>query len=474
MSHGNPAAFPEAARAALADAHLSQVLKRATGGLAGMRRRTVEAMPEFEALRDAAQAIKDHTLAHLDLYLEAFEARVTARGGQVHWCRDAAEARDTILALCRAAGARTVTKSKSMATEEIGLNDHLASHGVAAVETDLGEYIIQLRGEAPSHIVAPALHLSKEEVAETFRTAHPALPPDRALTDIPALVGEARAVLRERYLATDVAVTGANVLVAETGSAVIVTNEGNADLLQANPKLHILLAPIDKIVPTVEDANAVLRVLARSATGQDAATYTTWIQGPRGADEAEGAGEYHVVLLDNGRSRLLGTEFQPMLRCVRCGACLNRCPVFAAVGGHAYGTVYPGPMGSVIEPALLGIEKAAHLPFASTLCGACETVCPMRIPLTRLLRRWREEAFRRRLPPSRPVRWGLAAWAFAVRRPALYHALTALTARLFAAAGGKDRRIGRSCLDPAWTRLRDLPAPEGKTFLEQWTRRGRS
>ncbi|HRX34786.1 MAG TPA: lactate utilization protein B, partial [Aestuariivirga sp.] len=333
-----------------------------------------------------------------------------------------------------------------------------------------GEYLIQLRGERPSHIIAPAIHLTRDQVEEDFRRAHTHLDPKRDLTEIPAMVEEARNVLRQKYFEADVGVTGANFLIAETGTSIIVTNEGNGDLTQLLPKVHIVIASIEKIVPTLEDTATILRVLARSATGQDFSNYTTLSTGPRRADDPDGPEEYHVVILDNGRSNVLGTEFQDMLRCIRCGACLNHCPVYQAVGGHAYGWVYPGPIGSVVTPALIGIENAAHLPNASTFCGRCEEVCPMRIPLPRMLRTWREKEFERHLQPS-SIRWGLGVWAWFAKRPKLYHAVTGLAARMLHNLGLDKGRLRRLPLASGWTGSRDFPAPQGKTFHQLWKER---
>ncbi|MBA3446496.1 MAG: lactate utilization protein, partial [Pseudaminobacter sp.] len=319
-------AFKQNSADALADVQLQKALGNVRSGFIDKRRKAVDALPEFDALRDSARAIKDHALNHLDLYLEAYEARVKASGGHVHWAETAADARNIILDICRAAGARTVTKGKSMITEEIALNDFLSENGIRPVETDLGEYIIQLRGEYPSHIIAPAVHLNKEQVEADFRRVHDHLPFARDLSEPEALLNEARRVLRSAYFEADVGITGANFLVAETGTSIIVTNEGNGDLTQILPKVHVVLASIEKIVPTLEDAAQILRVLARSATGQEMSVYTTLSTGPRRPGDPDGPEEYHVVLLDNGRSAMLGTEFQEMLRCIRCGACMNHCP----------------------------------------------------------------------------------------------------------------------------------------------------
>ncbi|MHA1569973.1 MAG: lactate utilization protein B, partial [Alphaproteobacteria bacterium] len=372
-------AFKQNARRALADASLQRALGLMRTGFIGRRAAAAARLPEFDDLRDHARRIKDHTLAHLDFYLERYERKVVETGGTVHWARTAEDARQAVLGICRLVGARTVTKGKTMIGEEIAINDFLEENGIVPVETDLGEYIIQLRREPPSHIIAPAIHVNRDEVALAFRAHHGELDPARALDDGPSLLAEARGQLRDKFLAADVGITGANFLIAESGTSVIVTNEGNGDLTQTLPRVHIVLASIEKVVPTIEDSCTILRVLARSATGQEMSVYNTFSTGPRRRGDLDGPEQYHVVLLDNGRAALLGGEFQDILRCIRCGACLNHCPVYGAVGGHAYGWVYPGPMGAVLDPGLLGIKAAGHLPNASSFCGRCEEVCPMGI-----------------------------------------------------------------------------------------------
>src|SRR5690606_19873012 len=316
------------------------------------------ALPEFEALRDQARDLKDHILAHLDYYLETFEAAVQRAGGEVHWCATYAEAREAALGICRAVDAKTVTKGKSMITEEMALNDYLLAHDIEPIETDLGEYIIQLAHEYPSHIIAPALHKTKDQVSDLFVQHHEKYGFTERVTDPQALVGEARKVLRDKYAAADVGITGANFLIAETGSTVIVTNEGNGDLTQSLPGTHIVVSSIEKVVPTLEDASLFLRLLARSATGQEMSVYTTFSTGPRRKDDLDGPARFHVVLVDSGRSDLLGTNKQELLRCLKCGACMNHCPVYQAVGGHSYGWVYPGPIGAALNPHMVGIEEA--------------------------------------------------------------------------------------------------------------------
>jgi L-lactate dehydrogenase complex protein LldF len=465
--------FKDNAKAALADADLQNALKFVEVNFIARRREVADELPEFEALRDSARDIKDHTLAHLDLYLEAYEKRVVAHGGQVHYAVTGADAQRIILHICRKLGARMVTKGKSMVAEEIGLNDFLAANGVTPVETDLGEYIIQLRHEMPSHIIAPAVHLTKAQIESDFRRVHTHLPANRNLVEPTSLLAEARGVLREKFLTADVGITGANFLVAETGASVIVTNEGNGDLTQTLPKAHIVLASIEKLVPTLEDLSQLLRVLARSATGQEMSVYTTLSAGPRRPGDPDGPSEYHVVLLDNGRSSMLAGAFRDMLRCIRCGACMNHCPIYHAVGGHAYGWVYPGPMGAVLTPSLIGIDKAGHLPNASTFCGRCEEVCPVRIPLPRMMRTWREREFEQHLSPA-TARAGLAFWGFFAKRPRLYGIATAMAARLLARAGRARGRFSWLPFASGWTRHRDFPAPQGGTFQAQWNReRGR-
>jgi L-lactate dehydrogenase complex protein LldF len=458
--------FKQNAHEALSDARLQGALAYA-GNFASRRAAAAERLPEFEALRDSARAIKDHTLAHLDLYLEAYERKVRESGGEVHYAQDAKEACRIVIDLCRSLGAKSVTKGKSMVSEEIGLNHALEAAGIEAVETDLGEYAIQLRGETPSHIIAPAIHLTKRDIEGDFRRAHRDLPPDRDLSEPEKLLAEARAILRAKFFAADAGITGANFLVAETGTSIIVTNEGNGDLTQLLPNAHIVVASIEKVVPTLEDAAQLLRVLARSATGQDASVYTTLSTGPRRPDDPDGPSSYHVVLIDNGRSSMLGGEFEDVLRCIRCGACMNHCPVYQAVGGHAYGWVYPGPIGSVLTPALIGVKEGGPLPNASTFCGRCEQVCPVRIPLPKMMRHWREREFERHLSPA-TFRGGLGFWAFFATRPALYRLATDIAARALHLAGRRKGRFSRLPLAAGWTQWRDLAAPEGATFQSRW------
>lgn len=461
------AAFKENAGRALKDAGLQLALQHVGEGFIQKRRRAIDALPDFEAMRHQATAIKDHTLAHLDSYLEQFESAVRASGGHVHWARTPDEARDIVLKICQDAGAQRVAKGKSMVGEEIDLNRGLEEAGLDTVETDLGEYIIQLAEEPPSHIIAPAIHKTADDIAVLFRKHHGRYGMDAPLDSPRAIVDEARQVLREAFLKADVGITGANFLVAETGSTVLVTNEGNGDLSATLPRVHIALAGLEKVVPTLADAQLMLRLLTRSATGQETTAYTTWHTGPRREHDPDGPAAFHVVLLDNGRSEMLGGSFRDMLRCIRCGACLNHCPVYGAIGGHAYGWVYPGPMGAVLTPLMRGLPEAGDLPNASTLCGRCEQVCPMSIPLPDMLRRLRERQHDMRLD-GRRSRWGVRVWGWLTRSPAIYHQVFRFAARGLALAGRRKGVLRRVPLAGGWTDSRDLPVPQGETFQAAW------
>ena len=466
----DPTRFVEASHEALHDERLKPALGRLKTHFALGRSYAVSRYPDFEAMREQGRAIRDYALSRLDTLLETFEKRVTARGGHVHWARNAEEARGIILGILEEAGAKTVIKGKSMVSEEIALNPHLESAGIVPVETDLGEYIIQLRHEPPSHIIAPAFHLSKEDVAQSFREAHTKLDPERALGERSALVAEARRILRDKFESADAGITGANFLSAEEGAAVIVTNEGNGDLSRLLPRTHIVLTGIEKIVPDLDDVSVLLRLLTRSATGQEISSYVTVMSGPRSPGETDGPENYHVVLLDNGRSRLIGTEAEDVLRCIRCSACLNHCPIYGAVGGHAYGATYPGPIGAALNPALMGVAKAHHHPNASTFCGRCAEVCPVMIPLPRIMRYWRAREYAEGLAPKAAV-FGLSVWAFAAKRPWLYRAVASLAARVLKLAAGRRGSVRALPLMNGWFVARNFPAPQGKTFHEQWKTR---
>ncbi len=463
--------FKKRSTAALLDPELKRAMGKAKGGFQEKRRNAVDALPEFEALRQTARELKEHTLHNLDFYLERYEQAVTASGGQVHWASTTDEAREIILKICRDAGAKRVTKGKSMVGEEMGINEALERAGFEPVETDLGEYIIQLAKEPPSHIIAPAVHKTKDQITDLFHAHHQKYGLTGRVTEVAAIVNEARTVLREKFLSADVGITGANFLIAETGSSIIVTNEGNGDLTNTLPRVHIVTAGIEKVVPTLEDVSTILRLLARSATGQEMSVYTTFSTGPKRTQDLDGPSEYHVVLLDNGRSQMLGNEFHEMLRCIRCGACMNHCPVYQSVGGHAYGWVYPGPMGSVLTPLMVGLDKSFDLPNACTLNGRCKEVCPMGIPLPDMLRKLRERGYDQRLMPPR-ARAALRLWAYFARRPKLYRLATRIGMGLLGALGKRRGRFRWLPFASGWTDARDLPAPQGVTFQTALKKRG--
>ena len=459
--------FKANARVALNDPQLQRALSGLPGGLVAQRTAARDKLPEFEDLRDVGRDIRDHTLAHLDLYLTEWETKAKAAGAHVHWAPTAADAREIIETICRDAHAKIVTKGKSMISEEINLNHHLEGKGFEVVETDLGEYLVQIRKETPSHIIAPAIHLTQDQVEADFRRLHTHLPKDRVLVEAAQLVNEARQILRQKFVQADVGITGANFLIAETGSTIIVTNEGNGDLTQSLAKTHVVIASIDKVLPTLEDVSSILRLLARSATGQEFSTYTTFSTGHRRKGDPDGPENYHVVLLDNGRSELLATEMREVLRCIRCGACMNHCPVYNAIGGHAYGWVYPGPIGAVLTPSLIGVKVAGHLANASTFCGKCEAVCPMKIPLPKLMRLHRETEFDLGNVP-RGFAFGLKTWAWFARRPKVYQLASRFGIAALGALGRSKGAFKSLPFAGGWTKYRDFPAPQGRTFQQLW------
>ena len=455
--------FKQRASANLHNPKLQQALKRVQIKFVPGRASAVGELENFEEIREAAKQIRDHTIAHLDVYLERFEREAVARGAVVHWAESTADVNNIVLEIAAQHAVRKVVKSKSMVSEECALNDALEAAGIQVVETDLGEYILQLAKEAPSHIVAPVIHKNKEEISDLFELHHH----KPRNEDIAALCREAREVLRPHFLSADMGISGANFLVAETGSALIVTNEGNGRLATTLPRVHVAITGIEKVVPTLEDVTTLLRLLPRSATGQSITNYVSVLTGIKGKQDSDGPEHFHIILLDSGRSKLLGTEMQPMLRCIRCGACMNHCPVYQAVGGHAYGWVYPGPMGSILTPLYVGIENALDLPNASTFCGQCEVVCPVKIPLPDLMRHLREKQMQRGLRPWQE-RLALRLWAWAAQRPALYGLGTGIAVRALKWMGGKDGLIHTlpMTLGSGWTDGRDMPAPAGRTFRE--------
>src|ERR1051326_6039882 len=453
MNHLSSETFKENAKAALADVQLRGALKNATSLFGEKRKQAVAAVPNWEELRNQARAIKDEVLSDLNRYLKEFVRNAENRGATVHWARDAVEANQIICDLALARKARTVVKSKSMTTEETHRNDALEAAGMQVVETDLGEYIIQLAGEPPSHIIAPAIHKTRHQIGELF-TAELGMPPT---DDIDKMTSTARAKLRDRFAAADVGISGVNFAIAETGTIVIVENEGNIRLTTSLPRLHIAMMGIEKVIPRFADLDVFLKLLPRSGTGQKLTTYQSFITGVKRTPEDEGPEEVHIVLLDNGRRRMLAHPVtRQSLACIRCGACLNACPVYQQVGGHAYGSVYPGPIGAVITPQLMGIEKASQLPYASSLCGACRDVCPVKIDIPQLLLHLRAEISPRK--GSVAERLAFKLWARVMTSPALY--------RMSSVAGRLLQRVVP--ISRAWTNGRDLRPIESKSFHELW------
>ena len=475
--HSQAMHFQARAGEKVRDPVLQRALQSARPLFVGKRAQAIASLPEdgldFELLRSTAENIRNRTLADLDVWLDIFEARATAAGAEVLWARDGDEVGRLVAEIARQNGVAKAVKSKSMLSEEAHLNEALAAAGIRPVETDLGEYIVQLAGETPSHIIAPAIHKTLAEVEALFAAEHGRPIQTRTSADIPALTREARSVLRQHFLSAEMGITGANFLIAETGSAALVTNEGNGRMVTTLPRIHVVVTGIEKLLPTLEDFATLMRLLPRSATGQSISNYVSLLTGTRRPGDQEGPEKTIFILVDNGRAKLLGSAYQDMLRCIRCGACMNHCPVYFSLGGHAYGWVYPGPMGSVLTPLYTGLENALDLPQATTGCNQCGSVCPVRIPLPKLMHRLREEQNERRLRPW-SERLGLKLWAWLAGKPALYRWLSRRAARYLnwlADGAGRIRVFG---LAPGWTVGRDLPVASGKTFHELYAARKRA
>jgi L-lactate dehydrogenase complex protein LldF len=458
-------AFPAAAREALADAQLRANLRNATDTIRDKRDRVVAEVPDWQQLREAGRAIKADVLAHLDTYLVQFEAAVTRAGGHVHWAADAAECNAIVLEVARAHAVSEVVKVKSLTTDEIGLNAALAAGGVGALETDLAELILQLDGDWSSHILVPAIHRNRTEIRDLFRRTIA----DPTLTDDPRELAEAsRVYLREKFLTAQMAVSGANFGVAETGTVCIVESEGNGRMCTTLPPVLVTILGIEKLVPAFTDLEVFLQLLPRSSTGERMNPYTSLWTGVTAGDGPE---EFHVIILDAGRTRVLADEVgRQALHCIRCSACLNVCPVYSRTGGHAYGSVYPGPIGAILTPQLQGVERAPSLPFASTLCGACYEVCPVMIDIPSVLLHLRAKVVQAVGKRPEQAAMASAGWLFEGRRRfAFAQRLGRLAQRPFLREGTIRRLPGPL---RAWTRTRDLHPLAGESFREWWERRG--
>jgi len=468
--------FQEKIAEALGDDRLQQAIQTATGRLKQQRLNVIadDVLPDYQELRAQARDLKEHTMDHIDHYLEEFQRNVEARGGRVVYCEDAVAVADFILQLANERSARLIVKSKSMTTEELDLNERLEHHGLESVEPDLGEYILQLAHERPYHIVAPALHKTRYDVADVL-TERLHVPRETVIEKQTAL---ARSVLREKFLAADIGISGANFLVADSGAIVLVENEGNARLTTSAPRIHIAVAGIEKMIPRAQDLAVFLKLLARSATGQLLSVYTSFLSGPRRQDEIDGPDEFYVLLLDNGRTRLLADrEKRQSLYCIRCGACLNTCPVYRRIGGHSFPWVYSGPIGAILTPQFQGLMREPELPFASSLCGACAEVCPVKIEIPKILLALRAETQQAgaREGKSRLERLAFRIFAWMMRHPAAYEMAGRMAASLAGSSDGKWLRSVPPMLNVGpirnWLQERDLPAPPARSFRQIWRQR---
>jgi len=463
---GVPLNFYERVEAGLANKVMRQALANGTGSFSAKREAALDTLPQPDALRDQARLMRRHTIANLDYYLEQLTANVEKAGGVVHWAVNAEAARAIVGEIARQNGVRTIIKAKSMVSEEIHLNAALEAVGLEVVETDLGEYIAQLDHDHPSHIIVPVLHKTRQEIGRLFTTRLGV-----NYTDDPTeLARIARRVLRQKFLQADMGISGVNFGVASTGTLTVVTNEGNGRMTTSLPRIHVALMGLERLVPTPADLAVVLQLLARSATGQKLSVYTTMLTGPRRPTDADGPEQLHLVVVDNGRSRILQTELAEILTCIRCGACLNACPVYRSIGGHAYGHTYPGPMGSVLSPLFGGLGEYGDLPHASSLCGACREACPVRINLPELLLRLRRATIEAGQAPM----WlnvGLKNYALAAVNPWLWQ-MGAKAARQALNLTAQDGWI-EELPGPlgAWTDGRDFPALAAESFQERWANR---
>lgn len=461
--------FERVSAQALADPKLKKALTNFTDRSRASRRKAVDGVSNWEDLRSEARRIKEEVIGNLGHHLLELEKSVTERGGRVHWAKDAEEATAIVVGIAKENGVRNVVKSKSMTTEEIELNKSLISNGISTVETDLGEYIVQISDDHPFHIITPAIHKTKKDISKLFseKFGVPEYDEPQQLTDI------ARRELREKFLSADMGISGVNFAVAETGTVAIVENEGNARLATTLPDIHVAIMGIEKIVPKFEQLSIFLSLLARSATGQKSSTYVSLITGPRREGERDGPRQFHLVFLDNGRSDIAKSEkTRESLYCIRCGACINICPVYRQVGGHSYGWVYSGPIGAVITPQLNDLEKTGDLPFASSLCGACREVCPVKIDFPHVLLSLREKVVRKKKEKAGTEnffeRAAFSIWSFIFSNP-FYYDLTGKIMVFLQYLWKKDEELQRVPYPfSKWTKEKNLPAFSKKPFRKRW------
>ena len=461
--HAKPENFYRNVEEALAQPNLKATIRRTTDKAEQKRAEAIARFPGFDKARQQGQKIKDHVIKHMAYYLEQFERNAAAQGTVVHWASTGEQASQIVLDICQQHQAKKITRSKSMLGEEIGLSYALDNTGYERIETDLAEHIIQLAGDPPSHIVWPAMHRSREDVVKLFRKHHNDPTYSEEITD---LVRSARRELRLKFFSADIGISGANFLLADSGSSCTVTNEGNAELTTTPPKVHIVTAGIEKLVPSMAHAIPLLRLLTRSATGGEITQYNTFHNGPKRPNDADGPEECHIVLVDNGRTKMLAENMQDMLRCIRCGACMNHCVVYKHIGGHAYGSVYPGPMGSVLTPHLEGLDKAQKQTHACTLNGRCEEVCPVNIPLPTLLRALRSKSWDKKYEPimNRTV---VSLFSLLAKHPRIFQWFLSIGVMIMQCFNRKGW-IHYMPLTSGWTKNRDLPTPEPTTFMQQY------
>jgi L-lactate dehydrogenase complex protein LldF len=465
------AAFHERIHVALSDLTLQRNIRSATERFAEKRQQAVEGISAeaYQQLREQAREIKKHTLDNLDYYLEVLEGRVREQGGEVIWCADSGSAVEAVLSIARKHGVKLAVKSKSMTSEEVHLNEALEEAGVEPVETDLGEFIQQLSGERPFHIVAPAMHKSRREIGSLF-AAKLGMEP----TDEPAkLTMMARRVLREKFLSADMGISGANFVVAESGAVVLIENEGNIRVTTSLPRVHVALAGIEKLIPRAADLAVFLKLLGRSGSGQRLTSYTSFLAGPRREGEINGPEKFYLLLLDNGRTRVLAdAEKRETLYCIRCGACSNVCPVFRRIGGHSYPGTYSGPIGAILTPQFQGVTYEPDLPFASSLCGACAEVCPVKIDIPKMLLALRRDVKRAdsRERRSRLEKRGFQIWSWVMRHPRVFEALGFLVQAVIPRPD-QDQWLRSLPGLKAWTKTRDFPPPAPRSFRRLWRAR---